>query len=344
MTEERSMMFEKAYLESKDFSCPAQLTESGDLHQVVTRGDFVFLLVLEHSFPEKTEDGRIPAKMCLVTPTLSELERKFSGRKIPCIVKEEGLDCLSFGDVEEQYERYLNGQYQGSFSEVLLSRTFVWAEMLQQMIRPAKGYGTAAFSGADREKYTDGRASAGGSILERCRKIVLSDRAYIQIYNESQERIQTETGGLLLGHFKDGVWYVVEASDPGINAKFYDAYHEGDDVYENHVCSVISRTYKYPLVFLGMWHRHPGSLDRFSGTDDRTNYKYAQAAGNGCISAIINYDPEFRITFYHAEQGDAGNIFYTRVDVETGDDKIPGEILKIADVMDVKRRLKRDSE
>jgi hypothetical protein len=144
---------------------------------------------------------------------------------------------------------------------------------------------------------------------------------------------------LLLGHFDDGVWYVIEASDPGINAKFYEAYHEGDDVYQNHVCGVISRTYKHPLVFLGMWHRHPGSLDSFSGTDDGTNYKYAESAGNGCISAIINYDPEFRITFYYAEQGDFQRIYYTKVDVEVGDDKIPNqEILKVAAIEDVMRR------
>ena len=188
-------------------------------------------------------------------------------------------------------------------------------------------------------KYVDGRRSVTGRVNPYCKKIVLSDRAYIQIFNESQSRIQTETGGLLLGHFDDGVWYVVEASDPGINAKFFNAYHEGDDVYENHVCCVISRTYKHPLVFLGMWHRHPGSYDSFSGTDDGTNYKYAGSAGNGCISAIINYDPDFRITFYYVQQGENHRVYYTKVDVEVGDDKIPNkEMLKIASIEDVMRR------
>lgn len=123
----------------------------------------------------------------------------------------------------------------------------------------------------------------------RCKKVVLSNRAYSQIYSETYSKIRTETGGLLLGHFENGVWYVVEASDPGINATFTTSYHEGDDVYENHICGVISRMYKHPLVFLGMWHRHPGSLDVFSGTDDQTNYKYAESAGNGCISALVIY-------------------------------------------------------
>lgn len=143
-----------------------------------------------------------------------------------------------------------------------------------------------------------------------------------------------------MGHFENGVWYVVEASDPGINATFTTSYHEGDDAYENHICGVISRMYKYPLVFLGMWHRHPGSMDVFSGTDDQTNYKYAASAGNGCISALINIDPDFRITFYYAEQGSRVNsIYYTKVDVEVGDDKFENpEILKLASSNEILQR------
>ena len=169
--------------------------------------------------------------------------------------------------------------------------------------------------------------------------MVLSDRAYIQIYNESRARIRTETGGLLLGHYENGVWYVVEASDPGINAKFFSAYHEGDDVYENHVCGVISRTYKHPLVFLGMWHRHPGSLDTFSSTDDVTNGKDAVSAGNGCVSAIVNYDPDFRLTFYYVERGRQGEVYYTRIDTQVGDGYIANkEMMKLATIADVNER------
>lgn len=191
----------------------------------------------------------------------------------------------------------------------------------------------------DRPKYVDGRSSFGYEPHPACQKVVLSDRALIQIFNESQARLSTETGGLLLGHFDRGIWYVVEASDPGINARFDVAYHEGDQEYENHVCGVISRLYKHPLVFLGMWHRHPGSFDRFSSTDDRTNYSYAGAAGNGCISALINYDPTFRITFYYVTQEPLGRVSYTRVDLAVGDREIRNpEVMKLASLEEVQRR------
>lgn len=361
------------YLSSRGEHNPVVAREDGNVQQVFSIAGWTFLLVIDRTFPRETEGGGIPLKVCLVSPSLEELGNTLPRVKIPCVKKDaSGVEYLAFEVFDREYEQYRNGQLDRLLSKTLLIHTRKWVEALQLEIRRRnggrletgrdrkgkytadQGIRTPSFlfrkngrevrngyqeSMAGYAKYTDGRASVTGNVSERCKKVVLSDRAYIQIYNESQARIQTETGGLLLGHFEDGVWYVVEASDPGINARFTTTYHEGDDVYENHVCSVISRTYKHPLVFLGMWHRHPGSLDHFSGTDDSTNYKYAQAAGNGCISAIINYDPEFRITFYHADQAGAGRVSYTRVDVEVGDEKFPNKsMLKIATVDDVNRR------
>lgn len=351
------------YLERAGFSHPLLVTESGDVQQIVVIDKWVFLLVLNKTFPRRTEDHQIPIKMCLVVPNLAEYEKMVPGRQIRRVDKDTaGVDYLSFPTFKDEYERYLNGQLDTLLTESLLDHTLKWVRAMNQAIQKEKskcvrresGIRISSFFNLGRiresesdyfdrseygNKYVDGRRSVAGRVNPYCKKIVLSDRAYIQIFNESQSRIQTETGGLLLGHFDDGVWYVVEASDPGINAKFFNAYHEGDDVYENHVCGVISRTYKHPLVFLGMWHRHPGSYDSFSGTDDGTNYKYAGSAGNGCISAIINYDPDFRITFYYVQQGENHRVYYTKVDVEVGDDKIPNkEMLKIASIEDVMRR------
>jgi hypothetical protein len=351
------------YLEKTGFQHQLQVTDSGDVQQVLMIDKWMFLMVLDKTFPKETERSELPIKIYLVAPNLSEFEKMVPRKKIPWVEKDSsGVDYLHFPAFQDEYECYLNGQLDKLLTETVLLHAREWVETMLQAIqkekskRASRDYGIRILpflnrgksrytedecfdSSERRPKYVDGRKSVTGKVHSRCKKVVLSDRAYIQIFNESQSRIQTETGGLLLGHFDDGVWYVIEASDPGINAKFYEAYHEGDDVYQNHVCGVISRTYKHPLVFLGMWHRHPGSLDSFSGTDDGTNYKYAESAGNGCISAIINYDPEFRITFYYAEQGDFQRIYYTKVDVEVGDDKIPNqEILKVAAIEDVMRR------
>ncbi len=340
-----------------------QVTPSGELQQPFSIGNWTFLMVLDKSFPKETENREIPIKVCLAFPNLDEIRRQISRKKIPCVSSDcNGVDCLNFNEFKHEYNKYLNGQHDKLLTETLLNYTYKWTSELIRFIEEEKTKKesmsrgpriTTSFwnflkqgspsvfcdYGEKRPKYMDARRSFSDGCNPKCKKVVLSNRAYIQIFNESQSRIQTETGGLLLGHFDEGVWYVVEASDPGINAKFYNAYHEGDDVYENHVCGVISRTYKHPLVFLGMWHRHPGSLDSFSGTDDRTNYKYAGSAGNGCISAIINYDPDFRITFYYVEQAPNHQVYYTKVDIEVGDDKITNkEMLKIASVNDVMQR------
>ena len=176
--------------------------------------------------------------------------------------------------------------------------------------------------------YKDGRKSCGHKPNPKCSKIVMSDRALAQIYSETQEKDKdsNETGGLLLGQFIDGVWYIIESSDPGYNGVFRHSYHESDDKYANHVCKILSRIYKYPLNFLGMWHRHPGSMDTFSGTDDVTNTKYAKSTDdsvckNGCISLLVNKDPNFRLTAYFVEINE-GEITYTKTDLNIGDSNI----------------------
>lgn len=352
------------YIKRAELGYPYTITRNGDLQQPFNVSGWTFLLVLDRSFPRETEQRELPVKVYLVNPSLVEFKKLYSmdAHRIPCVKQDaSGAAYLYIEDAAEDFDRYVNNQHTRCMSETMILYTKKWVDALQRTIEQEKRqrskkrreFGNSLWpsrSGSryddyysgylGRAKYVDGRASRTDNVNPRCQKVVLSNRAFIQIFNESQSKIETETGGLLLGHFEHGVWYVIEASDPGINAVFRVSYHEGDDVYQNHVCDVISRTYKHPLVFLGMWHRHPGSLDSFSGTDDGTNYKYAAAAGNGCISAIINYDPDFRITFHYAEQDDNRGVRYTKVDVEVGDDKIPNkEIMLLADMNDIISRM-----
>lgn len=355
------------FLVEEDLGFPIKITDNGELQQPFAVGTWIFLLVLSNSFPRRTEYGTIPARVYLVSPSARELSAKVPAAIMASIRHEQAdMDYIDFGIIgEDEYGQFMDGRSRYHMCDNLFYRTSEWAKSAQKAVaennqQPARRGGIQMpqlfrrkkhdLNSTDvglvrRSKYTEGRKKYGGIVHPRCNKVVLSDRAFIQIFNESRARIQTETGGLLLGHFDKGVWYVVEASDPGINAKFFGSYHEGDDVYENHVCGVISRTYKYPLVFLGMWHRHPGSLDTFSGTDDRTNYKYAASAGNGCISAIVNYDPDFRITFYYVEQSGASHVLYTCVDIEVGNDKFARpEMMQIATIQDVYSRNHHNSQ
>lgn len=325
---------------------------------------WTFLMEFDKNFPNFSEKGDFPIRVYLVQPNFEELKNNYCFTNDTYLKKSsDGLEYINFESVsnlKKEIGDYISGYETEPFSKKLLEETNSWLKKVELTLKvhvktseprarnPLTNFKSRkepeSFSDytVRRSKYTEGRRTANGIVNDKCKKIVLSDRAYSQICSETYSRLRTETGGLLLGHYDKGVWYVIEASDPGLNATFTVAYHEGDDKYENHVCGVLSKIYKYPLVFLGMWHRHPGSLDSFSGTDDQTNYKYAESAGNGCISALVNIDPDLRITFYYVEQGRyEGCVYYTKVDVEIGDDKFENrEILKLASKRDLLMRTK----
>lgn len=155
-------------------------------------------------------------------------------------------------------------------------------------------------------------------------KVVFSDRAFAAIMAETTEKIKTETGGLFLGSFEDGIWYVIEAIDPGPKSIFEVAYFEYDQQYTQHLINKIANLYDKRLTLIGLWHRHPGSFDQFSSTDDGTNSKYARMRKEGAISALVNIDPEFRLTMYHIDQP----CRYSVIEYDVGNHLIPDEMLR----------------
>lgn len=166
-------------------------------------------------------------------------------------------------------------------------------------------------------------------------KVVFSKRAMTALLVETKEKITTETGGVFLGEFRDGNCYVVETVDPGPKSVFTPTYFEYDVDYINHLINKLSRIYQRQLDLVGLWHRHPGSLDRFSSTDDGTNSKYAQLSSNGAISALVNIDPKFRLTVYHVTHP----LAYEKVEYSVGDNLIPKDILELQDVTELKNKL-----
>lgn len=155
-------------------------------------------------------------------------------------------------------------------------------------------------------------------------KMVFSDRAFAAVMAETAEKIKTETGGLFLGSFEDGVWYVIEAIDPGPKSIFEVAYFEYDQQYTQHLINKIANLYDEKLSLIGLWHRHPGSYDHFSSTDDDTNSKYARMRKEGAISALVNIDPKFRLTMYHVNQP----CRYSVIEYNVGNHLIPDKLLK----------------
>ena len=156
-------------------------------------------------------------------------------------------------------------------------------------------------------------------------EIIFSNRAYLAIITETHEKIKTETGGVFLGCYENGFWYAIETIDPGPKSIFQAAYFEYDQKYTAHLINKIARLYSHKLTLIGLWHRHPGSFDQFSGTDDGTNSDYAKLNANGAISVLINVDPKFRITPYHV----GWPLRYSRIKYRVGDELIPKHLMEL---------------
>ena len=155
-------------------------------------------------------------------------------------------------------------------------------------------------------------------------RVIFSNRAYASVLAETTEKIKTETGGLFLGTVQDDTWYIIEAIDPGPKSIFEVAYFEYDQKYTQHLINKIANLYDKQLCLIGLWHRHPGSFDQFSSTDDSTNAQYASMRAEGAISALVNIDSSFRITMYHVEKP----CRYRKITYDVGDNLIPDEFLR----------------
>lgn len=166
----------------------------------------------------------------------------------------------------------------------------------------------------------------------KCSTVVFSTKAYNAIIRETFEHEPVETGGILLGHVVDDTWVVMEVLPPGIHSIFQVAYFEYDEEFVNYLAHSVANQYKRPLSLLGLWHRHPGSMDTFSGTDDLTNRTFARQLPQGVISGLVNVDPRFRFTMYYlnaAEDDGVGRPNYRRVEIEVGDDIIPADFFAL---------------
>lgn len=176
--------------------------------------------------------------------------------------------------------------------------------------------------------------------MNNCELVVFSDRAYNAIIRETFDWDPIETGGILLGHILDnGCWIVMEVLPPGYsdrgngNQVVHDmGYFEYNQRFVNYLAKSVAEQYEQPLELLGLWHRHPGSMDHFSGTDDGTNTEFSLQNPNGVISGLVNVDPQFRLTMYYLPQSHETGFnrpSYQEVQIEVGSDLIPEEYFKL---------------
>lgn len=170
-------------------------------------------------------------------------------------------------------------------------------------------------------------------------KVIFSNIAYSALLAETYEKIKTETGGVFLGTYQNGVWYIVETLDPGPKSIFRQDYFEYDQPYTTHLINKRARLYSHNLTLIGLWHRHPGSFDIFSSTDDGTNATYARLRPEGAISILVNIDPVFRLSVFHVGLDAMGKARYTQLSYSVGDEQIPSEVREYKKANDLQKRI-----
>lgn len=171
------------------------------------------------------------------------------------------------------------------------------------------------------------------------KKVLISKRAYLSMLAEVYERVDTETGGILLGHREGDTWYVLESVEPGPKSIFTPTYFEYDDAYVTYRANKLSRLYKYSIELLGLWHRHPSLMKTFSSTDDGTNKTYSDML-NGAISGIVTLGNGFEITMYYVPI----NGRYEKIDWVVDDEQIPEEYLSYYDVEYYKKLINEEAQ
>jgi proteasome lid subunit RPN8/RPN11 len=155
-------------------------------------------------------------------------------------------------------------------------------------------------------------------------KVIFTEDAFNTVLAETFHKDPDETGGILLGQIENDTWYVIECIEPGPGSVFRSAYFEYDHAFVNYLAKARARRYQVPLRLLGLWHRHPGSYDRFSPTDDGTNLLYAKLSDQGALSGLVNLDPDFRLTLYHFDE----KLKYMKTDYSISSKDIPEKFLR----------------
>ena len=275
---------------------------------------------------DKSQKVDMPIKIIPLVPSGKELFRyKDKADIFRCSLFRIENDNDNPGEVylcTKRMSRIVNKHRQGE--EITLEDVKDYVQEIADWTADMKSQREKALERANRDKEKSNlrQFEYANGVCRRCKQIVISDRAYAAIVAEALSREPLETGGILLGHYKNGIWYVVESTDPGMKTMHTTVHHEMDDKYHNQLYPVISRLYEEDLALLGLWHRHPGSLNTFSMDDNNTNTEYAKAVGNGAISFLLNFVPGAELTCYYLDQN--GTKAYYKPKVFIGDKYFEG--------------------
>lgn len=116
---------------------------------------------------------------------------------------------------------------------------------------------------------------------------LFSQRAFAAIGLEVLQHKHVETGGVLLGFYRNKKWEIVESVFAGPKAIHKSAEFIYDNDYVCYEANMVSQLYDIPLEVIGIWHTHI-CFAPFSIADNFTNKKFAKISKNGALSFLIN--------------------------------------------------------
>lgn len=137
-----------------------------------------------------------------------------------------------------------------------------------------------------------------------CTRVVLSPLAWALMISQSYLNNPNETGGALLGYRDGTTVHVTVALPPGPRSQASPVMLKYNEEFQNYVFGVITELMGQKAGLLGLWHRHPGSLDRFSGVDAVAHEQFGKVLNGEVISLLLNLDgPEGapRVTGYFVD-------------------------------------------
>lgn len=109
------------YLLTFNPEMPPTITSTEEFQKPVNIGGWTFLVVLEKTFPKRTETGKIPITVYLALPNAEEIKKKFKITTIPCVRADKtGAEHLEFSNMEHDYSDYRSGCYS---NELLAEKT-----------------------------------------------------------------------------------------------------------------------------------------------------------------------------------------------------------------------------
>lgn len=137
-----------------------------------------------------------------------------------------------------------------------------------------------------------------------CTRVVLSPLAWTLMISQSYLNDPNETGGALLGYRDGTTVHVTVALPSGPRSQASPVMLKYNEEFQNYVFGVITELMGQKAGLLGLWHRHPGSFDRFSGVDAVAHEQFGKVL-NGVTSLLVNLDgPEGapRVTGYFVDK------------------------------------------